>query len=157
MPKKSAGLLMFRRRSGAHAEVLLVHPGGPFWARKDEGAWTIPKGEYEQGEDPLAAAKREFAEETGFAVREPFVPLGSRRQPSGKIVSVWAFESDCDPGALVSNAFEMEWPPRSGRKASFPEIDRAAWFAIGDARAKIHEGQLGFLDALEKLAGRSSE
>jgi predicted NUDIX family NTP pyrophosphohydrolase len=133
---------------------LLVHPGGPFWAKKDLGAWSIPKGEYDDPEDALEAAKREFAEETGFAVSGPFVPLGSLKQPSGKTVSVWAFESDSDPAALVSNEFEMEWPLKSGRKASFPEIDRAGWFSLADARQKLVKGQVGFLDALAKVVSR---
>jgi predicted NUDIX family NTP pyrophosphohydrolase len=156
MAKKSAGLLMFRRSRDGQLQVLLVHPGGPFWAKKDHGAWTIPKGEYDDSEDPLEAAKREFAEETGFPVSGPFLPLGSLKQPSGKTVSVWAFESDCDPAELVSNEFEMEWPPKSGRKASFAEIDRAAWFNLRDAREKLAKGQAGFLDALEKVVLRDS-
>jgi predicted NUDIX family NTP pyrophosphohydrolase len=155
MAKKSAGLLMFRR-SPDGAQVLLVHPGGPFWVSKDLGAWTVPKGEYDDSEDALEAAKREFAEETGFPVSGPFLPLGSLKQPSGKTVSVWAFESDCDPAALVSNEFEMEWPPKSGRKASFVEIDRAAWFSLGEARQKLTKGQVGFLEALEKAVSRDS-
>src|SRR5262245_41237801 len=150
MAKKSAGLLMFRRARG-RLEVLLVHPGGPFWARKDLGAWTIPKGEYDETEDSLAAATREFVEETGFDVREPLLPLGSLKQPSGKIVSAWAFEADCDPTKLVSNVFQMEWPPRSGTKSSFPEIDRAEWFDIAIASKKILRGQAGFLRALVDL------
>ena len=154
MPKRSAGLLMFRRR-GPALEVLLAHPGGPFWARKDLGAWTIPKGEHDDSEDPLEAAKREFAEETGFAVREPFLPLGSARQASGKVVAAWAFESDCDPRTLASNTFEMEWPPKSARMAAFAEIDRAAWFTADEARAKLHKGQVVFLDALEKFLSRN--
>jgi predicted NUDIX family NTP pyrophosphohydrolase len=156
MAKKSAGLLMFRRSADGRPEVLLVHPGGPFWAKKDLGAWSIPKGEYADSEDPLEAAKREFVEETGFPVSEPFVPLGSFKQPSGKMVSVWAFESDCDPAALVSNEFEMEWPPKSGRKALFFEIDRAAWFGLEEAREKLAKGQVTFLDALEKVMPRDS-
>lgn len=147
MAKKSAGLLMFRRPAG-ELQVLLVHPGGPFWARKDLGAWTLPKGEYEVAEDALDAAKREFVEETGFAIREPLLPLGSLKQRSGKIISAWAFESDCDPAALVSNTFEMEWPPKSGRKASFAEVDRAQWFSLDQATAKLVPGQIGFLQAL---------
>jgi len=144
---------MFRWVEGS-PQVLLAHPGGPFWAKKDDGAWTVPKGEYESSEDPLEAAKREFAEETGFAADGPFLPLGSLKQPSGKIVSTWAFESDYDPSALASNAFEMEWPAKSGRKVSFPEIDRVAWFGIPEARKKLLKGQEGFLTALENaLAG----
>lgn len=110
--------------------MLLVHPGGPFWAKRDLGAWTFPKGGYEESEDALEAAKREFVEETGFSIAEPFSSLGSLKQPSGKAVSIWAFESDCDLAALVSNEFEMEWPPKSGRTASFVEIDRAGWFSL---------------------------
>ena len=150
---RSAGLLLFRRR-GPEFEFFLVHPGGPFWAKKDVGAWSIPKGLYEKGEPPLEAAKREFAEETGFATSEPFLPLGSLKQPSGKTVTVWAFESDCDPAALVSNKFEMEWPPKSGRRAAFVEVDRAGWFDLEQARDKLIKGQLGFLDALEKVVPR---
>lgn len=141
---------MFRRRDGV-LQVLLAHPGGPFWTKKDEGAWTIPKGEYESSEDSLAAARREFAEETGFAMKGPFVPLGSLKQPSGKVISAWAFESDCDPDALASNTFEIEWPPNSGRKATFPEIDRVGWFGIDEARKKLHKGQERFLHALETV------
>jgi predicted NUDIX family NTP pyrophosphohydrolase len=149
MPRKSAGLLMFRRcRPGAEVELLLAHPGGPFWARKDEGAWTVPKGEYADDEEPLAAAKREFVEETGFAVAGPYWPLGTLKQSSGKLVSAWAFESDCDPRRLVSNAFEAEWPPGSGARRSFPEIDRVEWFSPAEARRKLVKGQAGFIDAL---------
>ena len=156
MAKKSAGLLMFRRSPDGRVQILLVHPGGPFWVNKDLGAWTVPKGEHDDSEDALEAAKREFAEETGFPVSGPFLPLGSLKQPSGKTVSVWAFESDCDPAALVSNEFEMEWPPKSGRKASFVEIDRAEWFSPSEARKKLTKGQVGFLDALEKAVLRNS-
>lgn len=148
MARKSAGLLMFRRRPGGRVEVLLAHPGGPFWARKDEGAWTLPKGEYGESEEPLEAAKREFTEETGFPVTGPFLALGTIKQPGGKTVSAWAFESDCDPRALVSNEFEMEWPAGSGRKQSFKEVDRAAWFGIHEARTKLLKGQVGFVDTL---------
>src|SRR6185503_506125 len=137
--KKSAGLLMFR--GGASSlEVLLVHPGGPLYAKKDEGIWTIPKGEY-QDEDPLAAAIREFGEETGFEACAPYVPLGDIRQKSGKTVTAWAFRGECDPAALRSNTFEMEWPPKSGRKQRFPEVDRAAWFTLDEARVKILPAQ----------------
>jgi predicted NUDIX family NTP pyrophosphohydrolase len=156
MPKKSAGLLTFRRSPDGQVQVMLVHPGGPFWAKKDLGAWSIPKGEYDDSEDALEAAKREFVEETGFPVSGPFLPLGSLKQPSGKTVSVWAFESDCDPAALVSNKFEMEWPPKSGRMASFVEIDRAGWFSLGEARERLVKGQVGFLEALEKAVPRDS-
>lgn len=148
MAKRSAGLLLFRFREGL--EVLLVHPGGPFFARKDEGAWTIPKGEIEAEEDPLVTAKREFAEETGFDVPETrFLPLGEIRQKGGKIVLAWAFEGDVDLGSLSSNTFELEWPPTSGRTARFPEIDRAAFFAPGDARVKMNRAQIPFVDRLE--------
>jgi predicted NUDIX family NTP pyrophosphohydrolase len=153
MSRKSAGLLMFRRRSGERVELLLAHPGGPLWARKDEGAWTIPKGEYDDEEDALEAAKREFVEETGFAPAGPYLPLGSLKQASGKSVSAWAFESDCDPSQLVSNEFEMEWPPRSGRKRRFQEVDRAAWFDADEARGKLLKGQVGFVDALLDALG----
>ena len=152
---------MFRRHHGV-LQVLLGHPGGPFWTKKDDGAWTIPKGEYDSSEDSLAAAKREFGEETGFAIEGPFLPLGSLKQPTGKILAAWAFESDCDPDALASNTFEIEWPPKSGRKATFPEIDRVGWFGIDDARQKLHRGQEPFLHALETVlsdekSGRSSQ
>ncbi len=147
MAKVSAGLLMYRRGKG-RLEVFLVHPGGPFWAKKDAGAWSIPKGEYAEGEEPLAAAQREFAEETGFAAQGNFVELGGVKQPGGKVVQAWAFEGDCDPAELKSNLFEMEWPPRSGRQASFPEVDRAGWFSMAEAREKILKGQVALLDAL---------
>ena len=134
--------------------MLLGHPGGPFWANRDLGAWTLPKGEIEgESEDPLDAAKREFAEETGFSTGTHWLPLGETRQRSGKLVMAWAFEGDCDPVALVSNAFEMEWPLRSGKVQSFPEIDRAAWFAVEAARAHIHEAQIVFLNRLQALVG----
>jgi predicted NUDIX family NTP pyrophosphohydrolase len=150
MPEHSAGILLFRR-NGDELEVLLVHPGGPFWASKDEGAWSIPKGLYEPGsEEPLDAARREFEEETGQTVDGYFWDLGEIRQPSRKRVRVFATEGDLDPAKLVSNAFEMEWPPRSGKVSLFPEIDRAGWFDLGEARAKILEGQAGFLDRLEE-------
>jgi predicted NUDIX family NTP pyrophosphohydrolase len=138
---------MYRRRGGSF-EILLAHPGGPFWARKDDGAWTLPKGEYDDGEEALAAARREFAEETGVAADGPFIELGELRQKSGKQVRAWAFESDCDPATLKSNLFEMEWPPRSGRMQSFPEIDRLAWFAPAEARVKLLPSQLPFLERL---------
>ena len=132
---------MFRHAADGEVEVLLVHPGGPFWARKDAGAWTIPKGEHDDAEEALATAKREFDEETGFSAIEPFITLGSLKQPSGKWISIWAFESDCDPAALVSNALEMEWPPRSGRQASFREIDRAGWFRLDEAALKLSKAR----------------
>jgi predicted NUDIX family NTP pyrophosphohydrolase len=140
---------MYRLSAGGKPQVLLAHPGGPFWRNKDEGAWTLPKGEYEAPEEALAAARREFAEETGFDAPGPFVPLGEVKQKSGKRVAAWAFAGDADPAALRCNTFEMEWPPRSGKRASFPEIDRAAWFALDEARAKILPAQRELLDRLE--------
>ncbi len=147
MKKLSAGILVYRRKAGA-VEILLVHPGGPFWARKDEGAWSIPKGEYVQGEPPLAAAKREFFEETGFSADGDFQELGSFRQPSGKLITAFAVEGDCDAAAVRSNTFSMEWPPRSGRTAEFPEIDRAAWFSLEQGATKIAKGQRAILERL---------
>lgn len=147
MPKLSGGLLMFRRQDQS-LEVFLVHPGGPFWRNKDDGAWSIPKGEYSQGEDPVEAARREFREETGFEPGLDLIALGEIRQPNGKIVSAWAFEGDCDPANLRSNTFAIEWPPKSGQTSEFPEVDRAAWFPIDTARTKILKGQTGFLDRL---------
>ena len=146
MPKKvSAGILLYRRRN-RQVEVFLVHPGGPFWAKKDLGAWTLPKGEIEEGEDPLAAARRELTEETGFTIDGDFRRLTPLRQPSGKIIHGWAVEGDCDPAALRSNTFEMEWPPKSGKRASFPEVDRAQWFSLDEARRRIIAGQAAFLE-----------
>lgn len=155
MPKRSAALLMYKRDGGV-LRLLLVHPGGPFWAKRDAGAWSIPKGEYLDGEDPLAAARREFAEELGSAPQsggsEPW-PLGEVRQSGGKVVTAWALEGSFDVTQVASNMFEMEWPPKSGRQQSFPEVDRAAWFAPDDARGKILAGQLPFIDRLlERLA-----
>jgi len=147
MAKRSAGLLLFRKRT-QEVEVFLVHPGGPIWARKDEGAWSIPKGEYSQDEDPLLAAKREFAEETNFTVDGVFTPLGEIRQPGGKAVMAWSLERDLDASAIKSNTFKMEWPPRSGATQEFPEIDRGAWFSLTQARRKILKGQIPFLDRL---------
>lgn len=148
MPKQSAGLLMYRRRNGA-LEVFLVHPGGPFWAKKDAGAWTIPKGEYAGDEEPLAAAMREFTEETGFAIgQREFIELGTVTQTSGKVVSAWAFEGDCDPVMLVSNRCRIEWPPRSGRMIEIPEADRGAWFSVDDAMERINKSQQPFLARL---------
>jgi predicted NUDIX family NTP pyrophosphohydrolase len=150
MPKKSAGLLMYRRRHGV-LEVFLVHPGGPFWQKKDVGAWSIPKGEYTIEEDPLEVAKREFQEETGFKASGEFVALSSRKQASGKIVTAWAFEGDCDASTIKSNTFSMEWPPRSGKREEFPEVDRAGWFSVPDAKVKIIKGQSGFVDELVRI------
>jgi predicted NUDIX family NTP pyrophosphohydrolase len=149
--KLSAGLLL-HRGTGEALEVLLVHPGGPFWARKDEGAWSIPKGEYLEGEDPLAAARREFDEELGTPPPEgPLVDLGEVRQAGGKRVVAWALGGDLDVDEITSNTFEMVWPPRSGRLQSFPEIDRAGWFSVDDARVKLLSGQRPFLDRLVAL------
>jgi len=147
MTKKSAGLLMYRRTTG-DLQVLLVHPGGPFWAKKDDGAWSIPKGEYTDAEEARDAAIREFEEELGFAPVGELVELGQIKQASGKIVTAWAFEGDWDPGNLRSNTFSMEWPPKSGVMAEFPEVDRADWFDIDTARVKINSGQVPFLDKL---------
>jgi predicted NUDIX family NTP pyrophosphohydrolase len=148
--KKSAGLLMYRRAPGGVLEVLLAHPGGPFWLNRDEGAWTLPKGEYEEPEEPLDAARREFAEETGLEPSPPFVPLGEVRQKSGKRIRAWAFEGAFDPSQLRCNTFEIEWPPRSGRMQKFPEIDRVEWFTAQEARRKINEAQATLLDRLEQ-------
>jgi predicted NUDIX family NTP pyrophosphohydrolase len=150
---QSAGLLLFRQRDKS-VQVLLGHPGGPLWSRKDQGAWTIPKGLIGPGESPLSAAQREFAEETGYRPGGKTVPLGSAKQPGGKVVHVWAIEGDWDPADLQSNTFEMEWPPRSGRRQSFPEIDRASWFGIAEAPLKILKGQAVFLDYLLETLGR---
>jgi predicted NUDIX family NTP pyrophosphohydrolase len=152
MAHQSAGLLLFRHKEGA-LEVLLAHPGGPFWAKKDDGAWSLPKGELEDGEEPLAAARREFQEETGASVDGEFISLGAVKQSGGKVVHAWALRADFDPARLQSCAFQMEWPPKSGRQCEFPEIDRAAWFSIETARAKILKAQAAFLDRLlEKIA-----
>ena len=153
MPKQSAGLLLYRRRAGAF-EVFLVHPGGPFWARRDDGAWSIPKGEHDAGEDPLAAARREFAEETGIAPAGNAVALAPIRQKGGKVVRAFALEGDCDPSAIRSNTFTVEWPPRSGRQKAFPEIDRAAWFSLDEARRKLNPAQSALIDELVHLLPR---
>jgi len=154
MAKRSAGLLLYRRRNEV-LEVFLVHPGGPFWAKKDAGVWSIPKGEYAEGEDPLAAARREFDEETGFPAPADAVPLGELKQAGGKLVIAWAAEGDCDPSKVASNTCEIEWPPRSGRKITIPEVDRAGWFAMEEARVRMLKRQLPFLDRLaeQKHAG----
>jgi predicted NUDIX family NTP pyrophosphohydrolase len=147
MPKKSAGLLLYRHNQDS-IEVLLVHPGGPFWRKKDEGAWTIPKGEFDD-EDPLEAAKREFKEEIGFAPPAgQYIPLTPIKQKNGKIVHAWAVEGDFDPSRLNSNEFETEWPPRSGRMQKFPEVDRAEWFALDLAKQKMLSGQGALVDEL---------
>ena len=147
MAKRSAGLLLFRENA-AVLEVLLVHPGGPFWAKKDEGAWSIPKGELGDDEEPLTAAKREFQEEMGVSPAGEFIPLELVKQPGGKLVFAWALQADFDTSGLKSNMFSMEWPPKSGRQQEFPEIDRAGWFPIETARTKILKGQAGLLDQL---------
>ena len=148
MARQSAGLLLFRETSG-RVEVLLVHPGGPFWASKDVGVWSIPKGELLDAEDPLQAAVREVGEELGVTLSGEFIPLRPQRQAGGKTVHAWAMRFDFNPAHLKSNTFVMEWPPRSGRQETFPEIDRAVWFDLDDARVKILKGQTGFLDELE--------
>jgi predicted NUDIX family NTP pyrophosphohydrolase len=152
MSKKSAGLLLYRETSGC-LEVLLVHPGGPFWTRKDEGSWSIPKGEFEEDEDPLNAARREFEEETGFTAQGEVIALEPLRQPGGKVVYAWAMRKDLDPAGFRSNTFAMEWPPKAGTKQEFPEIDRAEWFPVETARRKILKGQTGFLTQLEERIG----
>ena len=153
--KRSAGILLYRLGNDA-LEVLLAHPGGPFWARKDAGAWTIPKGELDDEEDALAAARRELREETGIEARGDLIALTPVKQRGGKTVHAWAMEGDCDARAITSNTFEMEWPPRSGRTNTFPEIDRAEWFTLEHARAKILSGQAPLLDELWAIlvAGR---
>jgi predicted NUDIX family NTP pyrophosphohydrolase len=150
MPRLSAGLLMYRIQGGA-IQVLLAHPGGPFFRSKDEGAWSIPKGEPDAGEDLLLTAQREFEEETGVKPAGPFVPLAPIKQKGGKIVHAWAFPGDCEPAAVRSNTFAMEWPPKSGRQMDFPEIDRAEFFDLPTARRKIKAGQDAFVDQLEAI------
>ncbi|MBS3732218.1 MAG: NUDIX domain-containing protein [Desulfobacterales bacterium] len=155
MAAVSAGLLMYRRKAG-RLEVLLVHPGGPFWKNKDAGAWSIPKGEADPAENLLETARREFAEELGFSPQiENLIDLGEIRQKSGKRVRAWAFEGDLDPDAIVSNTFSMQWPPKYGRTQTFPEVDRAAWLDPATARKKINPGQIPFLGALENLLAES--
>jgi predicted NUDIX family NTP pyrophosphohydrolase len=152
MAKRSAGILLYRLRDG-ELQVFLAHPGGPFWARRDDGAWTIPKGEIDEGEDPLAAARREFTEEIGVTLEGEFVALAPIKQKAGKTVLAWAVEGDCDPEALQSNTFSMQWPPKSGRQAEFPEVDRAGWFTIAEARIKILESQVPLLEELARDTG----
>jgi len=156
MPTPSAGLLPYRLRD-THLELLLVHPGGPFWARKDLGAWSIAKGEFEPSEDALAAARREFEEETGCTPEGPFHPLGSVRQSGGKVVTAWAVELDWDPSLLKSNTFALEWPPRSGTMRAFPENNRAEWFALDEALRRILPGQRGLIEALAVSLTRKPE
>src|SRR5690349_7496920 len=152
MPKRSAGILMYRRGPQG-LELLLVHPGGPFWARKDHGAWSIPKGEYADAEDPQAVARREFEDETGLCPHGEPAPLGESVQPGRKVVTGFALEGDFDAATLNSNTFELEWPPRSGRKARFPEVDRAAWFSPAEAQARILPGQRDFIARLLAALG----
>ena len=153
--RRSAGILLWRRRDGV-LEVMLVHPGGPLWSKKDEGAWSIPKGEFEPGESAEAVAMREFREETGFGCEGELVALAPVRQPGGKLVLAFALEGDCDAGAARSNLFSMEWPPRSGRMREFPEVDRAAWFGIDEARRRIMPGQLPLIEEFERMLDERS-
>jgi predicted NUDIX family NTP pyrophosphohydrolase len=146
----SAGLLMFRR-SGSDLELFLVHPGGPFWAKKDAGAWSIPKGLVDQNEDKLAAAQREFTEETSLLASGPFIDIGPVRLKSGKLVYAWAFAGDCDPSKIKSNTFKIEWPPRSKQMKEFPEIDQARFFSVTEARQRINQSQVPFIDRLVKI------
>jgi predicted NUDIX family NTP pyrophosphohydrolase len=155
MTIQSAGILLYQRK-GATVEVLLVHPGGPFWTGKDSHAWSIPKGEFSNDEEPLAAAKREFTEETGHSIDGETIALSPRKQPSGKMVYAWAVEKWIDPRAVKSNNFELEWPPKSGKKQMFPEIDKAEWFELALAKEKIHKGQIAILDELAERLGASS-
>lgn len=152
MPTLSAGLLMYRLRLHG-PQVLLVHPGGPFWEHRDLGAWSIPKGRVEPDEEPLVAARREFAEETGMHAEGPFIPLAGLKQPSGKIVQAWACRGDCDPRSIRSNTFSLEWPRRSGMMADFPEVDRGDWFSLKAAQRKLHRGQVPFLNLLLATLG----
>jgi predicted NUDIX family NTP pyrophosphohydrolase len=155
MAALSAGILLYRQGADGAVEVLLVHPGGPFWTKKDLGAWSIPKGEYDAAEDPEAAARREFAEELGVMLEAPLLPLGVLRQKGGKQVTAFAAEADLDVSAIRSNEFQLEWPPRSGRMQSFPEVDRAEWFPLPAAADKILASQRPFLDRLAGLCGPS--
>lgn len=151
--KTSAGILLFRLGAGG-PQVLLVHPGGPFWAKKDDGAWSVPKGEYDEGEEALACALRELEEELGTLPTldsDRMLDLGEVKQKGGKVVRAWAAEADFDPATLHSNSFEMEWPPRSGRRQEFPEVDRAEWFGLKEARRRILAAQSPFVDRLERL------
>jgi predicted NUDIX family NTP pyrophosphohydrolase len=156
MAKRSAGLLLYRLKNG-QPEVLLVHPGGPYWAKKDDGAWSIPKGEYTDDEEPLAAARREFEEETGTRLEGDVIPLGTVRQPGGKLVTAFAMEGDLDATTVRSITFTMDWPPRSGRMQDFPEVDRAGWFGKEEAERKILRGQLPILQALWEHLAQEAE
>ncbi len=149
MPKTSAGILMYRKK-GTGLEVFLIHPGGPFFVNRDQGAWSIPKGEIDKGEDSLTAAKREFEEETGCRPEGNFLPLSPVKQKSGKIVLSWAVDGVCDADTITSNTFSLEWPPKSGRMQDFPEVDRAAWFSIEEAKTRINQAQIGLLEELAK-------
>jgi predicted NUDIX family NTP pyrophosphohydrolase len=151
--KKTAGVLLYRLRNSA-PEVFLVHPGGPFWAKKDLGAWSIPKGEFDEDEEPLNAAKREFQEETGFSMEGNFIGLAPRKQRSGKVIYAWALEGNCDAEAIKSNLFSIEWPPRSGNRREYPEVDRAGWFELELAKRKIVPGQIGFLEELQRMINK---
>ena len=153
MPQVSAGLVMYRK-SGSSVKIFLVHPGGPFWAKKEEGAWSIPKGLVQEDEDKLEAAKREFAEETSIVPSGPFIDLGQIRQKSGKLVYAWAFAGNCDPPSIKSNTFTLEWPPRSGRMSEFPEIDRGEFFATAEALRKINPQQAEFVNRLKDRLGK---
>lgn len=150
MAEVSAGILMFRRLNGV-LQVFLVHPGGPFWSGKDTGAWSIPKGLLDSGEDPLKAAQREFEEETGFTSQGHFIKLTPVKAKNGKVIQAWAVEGDCDPSAIKSNTFSVQWPPNSKRYKEFPEVDRAGWFEIGEAKKKINQGQAPLLEELGNL------
>ena len=156
MPIISAGLLLFRKRGGS-LQVFLVHPGGPLWSKKDAGVWSIPKGLVDQGENPLEGAKREFHEETGFTASGQFIPLRPVKLRSGKVIQAWAIEGDCDAGMIKSNTFSMEWPPHSGRQQEFPEVDRAAWFDIEEAKQKINHGQRELLEELERMTSETAQ
>ena len=156
MSRISAGLLMYRIHGGT-LQVLLAHPGGPFFKNKDEGAWSIPKGEVEPGEDLLETAKREFEEETGITPKGPFIALTPITQKGGKIVHAWAFEDDCDPSAIVSNTFTIEWPPKSGQQMEFPEIDRADFFDVAAAKRKVKAAQVALIEELEGIAKRKTD
>lgn len=147
MPKTSAGILLYKGKDD-ELRVFLVHPGGPFFAKKDEGAWSVPKGELDEGEDALAAARREFMEETGCALEGTFIPLSPITQKGGKIVLAWAVEGDCDADAIKSNTFALEWPPKSGQVRDFPEVDRAGWFTVDEAKQKINPAQAALVDEL---------
>lgn len=153
---QSAGLLLFRN-AGGDVQILLGHPGGPFWINRDSGAWTIPKGLIAPGESPLEAARREFAEETGHHPNGKSLPLGDAKQPGGKVVHIWAVQGDWDAKRLRSNTFQMEWPPKSGRQQTFPELDRASWFPISEARQKILKGQAIFIDRLLEVIRNTDE